>query len=339
MRQDSQPGVSSAPRSRGFFAVGMILAVLLLVGVGETFLRYFPPTDNREYLGEASPLVGPYMPDGTLGVAYRSWEAFRDDNAERLAPYLPLDKSDGRPTWAMFGSSFVHMQGMLADTVRQELPRVRVFNLGRSEALVVRIAQARLLLEHGFRPERIFLALMPLDMAILGQQPLDTIRVTSKGAITYAPRLPPAPFGNLIQKSALVRTAWFRTQQHQGNPRFRYLQLHREMPKGLRNDASRLFGELARIGQEYAVPVTLLLIPTHEQIAKGAAFAFQDDLGPLCRDLGLDVCDPRSAFLGYPNKADLFIPDKHFAPPGNQILLRELQKHLHQEVVQGGGPS
>jgi hypothetical protein len=312
----------------GPFAVGLILAVLLVGGAGEAFLRISPPGDNREYLGMASPLTGPFVPDAEFGVAYRSWQALQDDYAERLAAYAPLNEGDGRPTWALFGSSFVHMHGMLADTARERLPGVRVFNLGRNEPLVVRFAQLRLLLEHGLRPQHVFATLMPLDVANLGRQPLATLRVSTGGALAYEPRLPPAPLDGLVRNSALARTAWFRSGRQAGEPDFHYLRLHDAVPDGLRADLAHLFGGIARLSREYEVPVTVVLIPTLEQLLKGARFAFQDAVGPLAREAGLGVCDPRGAFLACPDRAALLLPDKHLAPVGNRILLDELLAHL-----------
>jgi hypothetical protein len=44
--------------------------------------------------------------------------------------------------------------------------------------------------------------------------------------------------------------------------------------------------------------------------------------------MGLDVFDPRAAFVGHPNPAALFLPDKHFSPEGNRLLLAELLAHV-----------
>ena len=96
---------------------------------------------------------------------------------------MPLGASaDARPVWAFFGNSFVQASGMLADTARGRVTDKCVFNLQRNEHLCVRLAQVRVLLEHGWQPERIFLVLMPLDVAPLGSDNLDSLYVTAKGA-------------------------------------------------------------------------------------------------------------------------------------------------------------
>jgi hypothetical protein len=195
----------------------------------------------------------------------------------------------------------------------------------------VRLAQLRLLLEHGLRPKRVVLTLMPLDVEYLARQSLATQRVTAQGALTFQPRLPPAPFDRLAQASALARTAWFRTGRHQGQPNFHHLQLHRQVEPTLRDDVTYLFRGVARLARQYDVPVTVVLIPTHEQICKRAPFAFQDTLTPLLLDLGLGVCDPRDVFLAHPDKPALFIPDKHFAPEGNRLLLDALLRSFRTE--------
>src|ERR671937_775564 len=108
-------------------AAGALVTVLGLAGLGELYLRRFPPKDLQPYLGDESPLTGPFVPDPDFGVAYRSWAAFRDDNAERLGEYLPLEHAaDARPVWAFFGNSFVQAPGMLADTARSGVPARRV---------------------------------------------------------------------------------------------------------------------------------------------------------------------------------------------------------------------
>jgi hypothetical protein len=115
------------------------------------------------------------------------------------------------------------------------------------------------------------------------------------------------------------------------------LRLHREVPPVLRDDLARLFGALARTAREHDVPVTVLFIPTYEQIARRAPFAFQDELAALCRGLDLDVCDPRGALLAYPDVPALFLPDRHFTPAGNRVLLDELLGHLRTRGALAGG--
>ena len=321
-------------------AGGGIAAAIMLAALGELFLRYFPPSDNQEYLGKASLETGPFIPSAKFGIAYRSWQAFADSNCDYLAEYLPLDQSDGRPTWAMFGSSFVQMQGMLADTTRSRLPGVRVFNLRRNETLIVRLAQIETLLEHGLRPQRIVVALMPLDVWALAKQPLSTVTVSPGGALAYKPRLPPPPCDLFVQNSALARTAWFRTGRHIGDPDFRLSQIEQGLPPRLRTEMAHVFGELERLSKQFDVPVTILLIPGLPQITRGMSFAFQDDAGALLREIGLDVCDPRERFLACSEPQSLFLPDKHFSPRGNQILLDALLEHWNRAgtpVSQVGG--
>lgn len=178
---DSPPPVAGEGAPYWRFALGCVLAVTLFAGFAEGYLRLFPPRDLHPYLGESSPLTGIYRPDGDFGITYRDWEALAADNDDRLREYLPFEShAAGRPLWAFFGNSFVQAPGMLADTARQALPGTRVFNLGKNELLPLRLAQVKLLLENGLRPERIFVALMPVDVLGLGEQPLATQRVTAR---------------------------------------------------------------------------------------------------------------------------------------------------------------
>jgi hypothetical protein len=321
------------PAGRLLFVLGWILAVALLAALAECFLRLSPPTDLHPYLGEASPLTGSYRPDHDFGVTYSSWEAFRDDNAKRLTPYLPLDGgADSRPTWAFFGNSFVQAPGMFGDTAAAALPDHRVFYLGRNEPLFVRLAQIKLLLEHGLAPERIFIELMPVDVATLGEQPLETFRVTSRGALTFEPNQPPGPAGWPVRHSRLGLTAWCRAGLQKGNRHFSKHRLYEGVDPRLLADLRHLFGGVARAARDHGVPVTVMLIPAYHQVSSGASFGFQDALAPAFRDLGLDVFDPRAAFLAQPDKPGLFIPDLHFSARGNHILLDELLRHVRQST-------
>lgn len=166
-------------------ALGALAAAIVLAGVSELYLQVFPPQDYLTFLGEASPLTGNFTAHPVFGATYRSWEAFCAENAERMRPFLPpAPIDDASPIWAFFGNSFVQAPGMLADRARGRVHDRRIFSLGRNEDLFVRLAQIEMLLEHGMRPERIFIALMPVDLLLLGAQPLATIHVTAKGAVT-----------------------------------------------------------------------------------------------------------------------------------------------------------
>lgn len=149
---------------RLLFLLGCSLAVFLLVVLSETFLHLFPLKEHHLYLGEASPVSGMYKADPDFAVTYESWEVFYSENKERLQPFLPFHEMHrGRRIWAFFGNSFVQAPGMLADLAREKVQHRRVFNLGQNEELFLRLAQIKILLEHGLVPERIFAALMPVD--------------------------------------------------------------------------------------------------------------------------------------------------------------------------------
>ncbi len=318
---------------RAPFILGVALAWAALLGLAEAYLRFFPPRDLYDYLGDASPLTGPFVPDRDFGVAYRSWDAFREANAERLQPYLPLrGHADRRPVWAFFGNSFVQAQGMLADTARAALPERNVFNLGRNEHLFVRFAQVKLLLDSGLRPERIFVLLTPLDFVVVGRQPLDTVRATKRGALAYEPRHAAGPLGWLTRHSRTAFTAWARAGRQRGNPGFRDALVWRRPGEPLLGDTRRLFGSLARVTQAAGVPVTVILVPAYGQIFGREDFGLQDTLTPLLREQGFDVCDVREVFVNAPDRPGLFLPDKHFNERGNRLLLNELLRHLHYEA-------
>ena len=95
-------------------------------------------------------------------------------------------------------------------------------------------------------------------------------------------------------------------------------------------DYRRLLGALRTIIEPRGIPVTIILLPNHEQITKGASFGLQDKAAAVAREYGFDVFDPRDVFLAHPanRRAELFIPDKHFSPLGNRLLLEALLAHL-----------
>lgn len=307
--------------------LGGLVAALLVLLPAEAYLRHFPPPDLHEYLAEDSPLAGPYRPDATRGAAYRDFEAFRAGNRERWNSF-EAETSDVRPIWAMFGNSFVQAPGMLADTARARVSDRRIFNLGRNEPLPARFAQVSLLLQRGWRPERIFFALMPVDVLQLGEQPLSTWCVSRNGAIAYRPRLPAGLAGGFPRYSRIGLAAWVRLGLHRGNPRFNKRKLYESIDPVLLGDLQTLFTSLGKEANGAGVPVTVLLIPSIHQVLRGDPYGFQDALTPMLERAGLDVFDPRDAFARAEDKRGLFLPDMHLGPAGNDLLLAELRRHL-----------
>ena len=190
-------------------AAGFAVAVIALIAIGEASMRMAPPRAVRPYLADDT-TPGPFRSDPVYGVQYKSWQSFHDDYWEELIPHEKLFTStDPPPTWAMFGSSFVHATGMLADTTRKYVPNRHVFNLGRNEFVYVRAAQIDLLLEHGLRPERILFELMPLDISVLARHTFEMVHAGKGGALAYQPRMP--PFGAaVVRDSRLALAGWVR---------------------------------------------------------------------------------------------------------------------------------
>lgn len=311
------------------FVAGFVLASALLACLAEGYARFFPPVDLYPYLGNASPAHGIYAPDPDFRVTYRSWDAFHADNAARLDLYLPFAKFAAGPRlWAMFGNSFIQAPGMLADHARVLAPDHSIFNLARNENFLIRLAQIKLLLEAGMQPERIFIELMPVDLAVLGEQPLATVRVNRQGALVYEPALPQSALEPVVRHSRLAFTAWTRTGRHKGNHQFDRRTLYEGVPPRLHADVAELFGNLAQLVQSRGIPITILLIPSFDQVVSGASYGFQNQLGALFRELGYDVLDPRDAFHKSSDRASLYIPDKHLSNAGNILLMSQIYAHL-----------
>lgn len=308
------------------FLLGFVVALAGLLGPAEIFLRQFPPSDIEAFLGESSSLSGPWKTHEAFGVTYADLDRFAFEYRPRWGQTLQACTSS-KPVWALFGNSFIHMKGMLADTLREQISDRVIFNLGRNELINVRLAQIELLLEQGLRPERIIIELMPVDLVQLGEQPLGSIHVTSQGGWTYRPRLPNGIPESVFSSSRLALTAWLRTGRHVGNPAFDRHKLYEGVDPVLANDVRTMFAHLATVLQREGTPTTILLIPAYHQIAAGAPYTFQDTLGPLFAELGFDVLDPRSAFH-VSDPESLFLPDLHFNEKGNAILARELLQHI-----------
>jgi hypothetical protein len=308
-------------------ACGLACALAAVFVLGEVYLRVAPPADLAPYLPDAE-RAGPFRADAKYGVQYRSLEALAADNPGRFEPYRPLfDNPHLPPTWAFFGSSFAQAPGMLADTARRFVPQRVTFNHGKNEQLPVRLAQAEFLLDSGLRPERIFLVFIPLDVYQFAQHGLDQYRATPGGSLAYGPRLP-AVGGALVRHSRLALKGWTRTTLHQNRPFFPASALHDRVDDAMRADVRTIFGHFAEAAARHRVPVTVVLLPDYEQLTRGAGFAVQDALAEDARAVGFDVCDVRDAFLAWPDKPGLFIPDKHFSEVGNRLLLAEILAHL-----------
>ncbi len=313
------------------FALGLLVALVLLVGMAEVYVRWYPPKDIHLYLGEEAPVSGIYKPDDQFGITYKDWNAFYQDNAYKMGQYFPAVVSHKAPkVWAFFGNSFVHAHGMLADQVRKKVKDRVIFNLGRNEPISIRFAQVKLLLDAGLQPERIFMSFMPVDTLVIGKFPLRTVQVTSQGGLTYRPSIPPGVLRWPVRNSRIAFTAWVRADLHRGN--FHYSRDHRfgRINPTLQKDLEQLFGNLAKVTRAKKIPVTILLIPEYRQVVRGESFGFQDDLGRLLKELNLDYLDPREAFLKQPNPRSLYIPDRHLSLEGNQLLMDQLLDHLHK---------
>lgn len=316
-----------------FFSFGLFLACLIGFAIAEVYVRFFPPSDIYPFLGEQTPLKGNYVSDKDFGVGFASFEVLRANNPHAFGPSVSLTDGKYTNTWACFGNSFVHGTGNLVDTIRSNVPSQPVFKLDWAESILGRFAQIKTLLENGFHPERILMALMPVDVGSLGKQSLDSILVTSAGALTYKPRMPPSLLGLLAEHSRFIFTAWVRTGWNQTDRGYSASGLYDRVDKRLQSDFRKLFTSLGFLSQKHDVPVTLIFIPRSRQARGKSGFAFQDVLVRMAREAGIDAVDPREAFLSAPNPARLYVSDGHLSMPGNKMLLEELLRHLDNNAI------
>jgi hypothetical protein len=325
----------SVRRRRSYFALGVLVGLLVPIVLAEAYVRLRPPADVQDYLGDASPLSGIYKPDPVLSVDYHSFGDFRALNAERFDGFGPLDSP--RPTWAFFGPSFA---GDLGRTAEAAMPSHRIYfdirdirGPTQKDQFHLWIAQARLLLENGFHPQRMFFVLVPQEFARYASTPLAWVYVTRRGAINYRVRLPIPPFDCAIEASRLALVAWTRSGLHHANPTFRSRTITEKLPPGVIEDFRRMFAVLGGLSRRYSVPITIVLLPDRRQILSQSNFVLQKTAIALIKDAGLDPFDSSEAFLRQPDRRALYIPDWHYTPLGNRILLEALRAHVENSAV------
>lgn len=315
------------------FALGLLVGFAFAVLLGELVVRLRLPDELQPFLGESSSLTGVYRNDPALGADYASVADFRAEYATRLTELETANEP--KRVWAWFGNSFVQAPGMLGDLAQSEEPDVKMFYLRRNAELPLRVAQIRLVLKSGLKPERIIFVILPIDTGTLGKQPLRTMVVNSRGAITHRLRLPPPPFDTLIRSSRLAMLAWVRSGRHVGNPGFKAKHVTEFVAPDLQKDLATLFHVLGTTARKHDVPVTVLLLPNREQVFGQAGYAVQDFMRERCRAEGLDCFDARDLFTHEPNKLSLFLPDWHFTDKANRIILDALLAHWEDAQESG----
>lgn len=308
------------------FLLGMVLGVVGPLAAGEFYARYQPPADINLYLGDRSPLHGPFKPDPVLGADYRSFDDLRTDYSERLSEIDALRSA--RTSWLWFGNSFVQAPGMLGDIAQAALGDRRMIYLRRNEPFNIRAAQLRLFLQQGMRPERVIFVLLPIDTALSPWRPIASIRVTQSGAVTYQPRMPPRPFGALVDHSRLALLGWVRSGQQNADPSYRPAHAASTLSPYVIDDMTRVLGVVGSSARKHRVAVTVALLPNRNQILGREGFHWQDAAARIASENGLDVFDGRNVFDGVANKLDVFLPDNHFNASGNAIVLSALRRHL-----------
>ena len=311
--------------------LGMCAAFAAVLALGEAYARLRLPSDIRQHLGEHLTNNNIYKPDPILGADYRSYEDFHAENIQVLTDLGPLDSP--MPTWLFFGNSFVQGPGMLADTARAARPDKRIFNIGKNVDLPLRVAQARLLLEAGLRPQRIFFILLPHDLWSIGRRPLSFIEVTAEGAIATRMRWPDSAWGNVVAASRIMTIAWIRSGRATPDPGFDWHLVAGVPSPRVAADLADMLGVLAELFRQFGVPTTVVAVPNREQIFGKSGFGFQEALKELCALAGLDYFDARHPLVDVADKAALFESDWHFSARGNALLLGGLLEHVEKRAV------
>jgi hypothetical protein len=316
--------------ARARACAGFAVALAVLCAAGEAYLRVAPPANLQDYLPD-SDREGPFAPDARYGIRYRSPAALEVDCPHYGLVRKFVELPNPPPCWAMFGNSFVQMPGALADTAREKQNKFVVVNLPRVTTPVpIRFAQAEMLLETGLRPARAFFTFIPLDAHGFELHSLSQTRATPGGALAYEPRLP-AFGGALVRNSRLALAGYTRTGWHHARPFAKAGALYDRVDDSVRADFRTQFAAFAETAKRHRVPVSVVLLPSYEQVTRTAGFAVQDAIAEEARAVRWGVCDVRAAFRAHPNGPALFLPDKHFSATGNDLLLREVVKHAEAQ--------
>ena len=323
---NASDAIRADSKDRFRFVIGVMIGIFVPLVFGEAYTRLRPPTDIQEYLGDESPLKGIYRPDAVLGADYRSIDDYRPAEAPPYAEIRPLNVPH---TWLFFGNSFA--RGM-SETARDELPSQRILFFRESkDRLHLRIAQARMLLENGLKPERMIFTLIAGEIAAYAKLPLSSVYVNRDGAITYRVRMPSAPWDQALTHSRLALMAWVHSGLYQAAPRFRPSDITETVPEIVVADFRRLFGVLGGLSRKHETPVTVVIFPDRRQIlSNNSKFTMQKTIVELGREAGLDVFDPSPLLLRYPDKKALYVPDWHYSELGSRMIFADLLKHLEQ---------
>jgi hypothetical protein len=313
-------GADLRPR-RMRFAAGLVAGLVLPLLVGEAFLRIEPPESIQIHLGDQSPLSGRYIPDAVLGAGYRALSDYRPTTGLKLAELNPLNSPE--PTWLFFGNSFANG---LRRAVQAQRPSHRMYYLQeRGDRLHLRIAQARLLLESGMRPEQLFFTVIPLEVRNYGRTPLSSVYVNRNGAINYRFRTPGPPWDSLLRHSRLALVAWVSSGLHHSDPLLRNSQISESVPRPVVDDFRRMFEAIGRLSREYQVPATVVVFPHRNQIlGNDSKFVMQQTFARLGQEAGIRVFDPSPVLRAHSDRRALFLPDWHHTDFGNGLIATEL---------------
>ena len=326
MMPDSALTASPATKQFGRlkFLAGLLTGCLLPLLVAELCVRVRPPEDLQPFLGNEFPSTGIYKADPVLRADYRSIDDYRPAEAPKVTDLKPLNSEQS--TWIFFGNSFA--RGLSA-SARQRLTTHRVlFFRELKDELHLRVAQFRLLLANGLKPDHAFFTLIPAELTRYVMRPLDWVYVNRGGALCSSYHQPGEPLNTLLERSWIVRLAWVRSKLHNAAPEFRPSRITEDVPARTAEDFRILFTALGELSRKHQVPVTIVILPDRRQILGKSAYAMQATLIGLAKSAGLDAFDPHEAFLAFPDKRSMYLPDWHYSPVGDDILLNALQAHL-----------
>jgi hypothetical protein len=237
--------------------------------------------------------------------------------------------NSAEPTWLFFGNSFAYGLSLAAKTER---PSHRIYYLQEpKDRIHLRIAQARLLLENGLRPQHMFFTLIPLEVREYARTPLSSVYVNRHGAINYRFRLPPRPLDSLVAHSRLALLGWIGSGLHHFDVTLRHSQVSEYLPPAVVEDFRRMFDAIGKLSRDYDVPATIVIFPHRNQILQDRSqFVMQRELERLGKGAGIMVFDPGATLRAHPDRRALFLPDWHHTDLGNEMIAKALLARIEK---------
>ena len=314
---------------------GILTGIFIPLILAEVYLSHFPLDEVKPFMGKESPLSGIYTPHDGFGISYKSIEDMYDDNHlndKRVSQMI--NNSENKRLWLICGTSFADS---LYGDAKKIIKGFKVAKLHRHGiSLPLYMAQTEMLLKRGLRPEKIFFVILTIEAGALGDQPLDTRYISSKGALLYKPRSAPTGLDWFVRNTTTGLAAWVKSGKASGNlGGFKRKSLNKRVDDKIVADFRRLFENMVKTARTAGIDISVILVPRRRQMRKRAGFVFQDTLRPVFESLGIEVIDLKDDFFAQDDISRLYVLDGHLSKRGNKIIIKRMLASLPEKNKEG----